>query len=106
MADFRMIFRDLPGPADECVFVELEDAEGRSVDGVGEWSRRPDGYAEFRLYLISELCEAVEAALSSCLLRAMSEREPVYPDYYEGESCEELERRAKAALAKARGEPS
>ena len=35
---------DLPGPADECVFVEVEDEHGAGLR-LGEWEKSDDGFA-------------------------------------------------------------
>lgn len=45
MSELRLVFTALPGPGDECVFVEAEDASGRSIK-CGEWRERDDGLVE------------------------------------------------------------
>ena len=42
-----IVFTEMPGPDNECVFVEVE-CDGRSVK-VGEWITPPDGYATLRI---------------------------------------------------------
>lgn len=43
-----IVFKAPPGPGEECVFVEVENDQGRSVS-IGEWVERPDGYHVLRL---------------------------------------------------------
>jgi hypothetical protein len=45
----RLLFKAAPGPGDECVFIEAEDASGQSVRA-GDWVARDDGLWELRLY--------------------------------------------------------
>ena len=33
MGELRLVFQEMPGPGEECVLVEAEDANGRSVNG-------------------------------------------------------------------------
>lgn len=42
-----IVFTAPPGPANECVFVEVEQ-NGRSID-IGEWIERPDGLWALRI---------------------------------------------------------
>lgn len=42
-----IVFTAPPGPANECVFVEVEQ-DGRSID-IGEWIERPDGLWALRI---------------------------------------------------------
>ena len=44
----NIIFTGPPGPGNDCVFVEVETDDGRSVKA-GEWSQRQDGYWALRL---------------------------------------------------------
>jgi hypothetical protein len=44
-SELHVVFTNFPGPENECVFVEVEDAQGKSLD-LGEWRRRADGYVE------------------------------------------------------------
>jgi hypothetical protein len=44
----NVIFTGPPGPGNDCVFVEVETDDGRSVKA-GEWSQRQDGYWALRL---------------------------------------------------------
>jgi hypothetical protein len=43
-----IVFAAFPGPSNECVFVEVETLDGRSVR-LGEWIERPDGLAALRV---------------------------------------------------------
>lgn len=45
----NIVFRDFPGPGNECVFVEVEDDTGHSINA-GEWRKRPDGLVELHLH--------------------------------------------------------
>lgn len=43
MKEIRFVTTALPGPADECVFVELEDENGCGLgESVAEWLPVPD----------------------------------------------------------------
>jgi hypothetical protein len=44
----NIIFTGPPGPGNDCVFVEVETDDGRSVKA-GEWSQRQDGHWALRL---------------------------------------------------------
>jgi len=44
----RIITTGFPGPGKGCLFVEVEDDDGRSIDA-GEWRKREDGLAELVL---------------------------------------------------------
>ena len=41
----HIVFTDFPGPSNECVFVEVETSNGKSIN-VGEWRKRVDGLVE------------------------------------------------------------
>jgi hypothetical protein len=43
----NVIFAGAPGPGNDCVFVEVETDDGRSVRA-GKWSQRPNGYWALR----------------------------------------------------------
>ena len=43
----NVIFAGAPGPGNDCVFVEVETDDGRSVR-TGKWSQRPNGYWALR----------------------------------------------------------
>lgn len=43
--ELRFVFTDFPGPKNECVFVEVENDMGESVN-TGEWRKRSDGLVE------------------------------------------------------------
>jgi len=43
-----IVFTSLPGPVNQCQFVEVVDADGKNVR-VGEWIQRPDGYHVLRI---------------------------------------------------------
>lgn len=49
-SDLNIVFTGSPGPGNECVFVEAEDKNGRSLNA-GEWCTRPDGLVELRIAL-------------------------------------------------------
>lgn len=51
MKELHLVFTAFPRPGGECVFVETEDANGRSVN-CGEWRQRADGLVEL---VITEL---------------------------------------------------
>tara|TARA_B100002003_G_scaffold128209_1_gene118518 strand:- start:987 stop:1337 length:351 start_codon:yes stop_codon:yes gene_type:complete len=44
----RIITTGFPGPGKGCLFVEVEDDDGRIIDA-GEWRKREDGLAELVL---------------------------------------------------------
>jgi hypothetical protein len=44
-SELHVVFTNFPGPENECVFVEVEDAQGKSLN-LGEWRRRADGYVD------------------------------------------------------------
>jgi hypothetical protein len=44
----NIIFTGPPGPGNDCVFIDVETDDGRSVR-VGEWSQRQDGHWALRL---------------------------------------------------------
>lgn len=43
-----IVFTAPPGPGGECVFVEVENGRGKSVN-IGEWVKREDGLYALRL---------------------------------------------------------
>lgn len=45
-----VVFAAPPGPADKCVFVEVEDGSGNGLN-VGKWEERPDGFWELGPFL-------------------------------------------------------
>lgn len=45
MGELRIVFSGFPDPEDGCVFIEVEDAHGRSINA-GQWRKRADGYVE------------------------------------------------------------
>lgn len=55
MKEIRFVTTALPGPADECVFVELEDENGRGL-GIGEWLPVPDSDLWALTIKLSDVC--------------------------------------------------
>lgn len=47
-AGLRFVFTAMPGPGNECAFVEVENERGESIS-VGQWRARPDGLCELVL---------------------------------------------------------
>ena len=69
MADLHIVFTGFPGPANECVFVEVETPDGKSINA-GEWRQREDGLVE--LVLAAAPVEPVVKALEwnlTCTLK-------------------------------------
>lgn len=56
-----IVFTAPPGPANECVFVEVETLDGRSVS-LGEWVQRPDGLAALRVEVADTSVNGVREA--------------------------------------------
>jgi hypothetical protein len=52
MKSLRIVCKDFPGPGDQCVFVEVENERGKSVNA-GEWQKRDDGLVQ----LVINLCK-------------------------------------------------
>ena len=48
MSHIDIVFTAPPGPGNECVFVEAEDAAGKSIR-IGEWVTRQDGSTALRI---------------------------------------------------------
>lgn len=48
-----IVFTAPPGPSNECVFVEVEDQDGHSVQ-LGKWVERPDGTTALRVTVQDE----------------------------------------------------
>lgn len=44
-SEMRFVFTEMPGPGNGCVFVEVEDSNGASINA-GEWRKRDDGLVE------------------------------------------------------------
>ena len=44
----NIVFTGMPGPGDGCVFVEVEDNNGKSIS-VGKWRERVDGFVELHI---------------------------------------------------------
>jgi hypothetical protein len=54
----KIVFTDFPNAGNECVFVEVEDAEGNSISA-GYWKRRADGLVE----MVISRSDRVQSAL-------------------------------------------
>jgi len=65
--EIRFVCRDFPGGGDECVFIEIENEEGKSVKA-GEWRKRDDGFVESR-------SDGETAAVSSYVIELAVQKE-------------------------------
>lgn len=57
VTELNFVCTALPGPSNECVFVELEDQNGKGIGGVGypeiEWKNREDGLVSLNVPYVS-----------------------------------------------------
>lgn len=81
--ELHFVCAALPGPGSECVFVELEDQNGKGL-GLGEWKDLGDAMATLVIpYPVAELTEKItllEAAARSAV-RDLLHIMWLYPNY-------------------------
>lgn len=85
VTELHFVCTALPGPSNECVFVELEDQNGKGIGGVDypeiDWKDIKDGYATLVVPYVSPEKYAVMKALLEEYQYSIPNRDS-YGDFY------------------------